>query len=251
MEDTRVYGKKIEIDIDEIKNMYAERADKSRTVHLDAPVVLSSDKALENINLWTSHELENWFPFLNLNEESIVFELGFGTGRMTKYIVSIAKKYIGIDYVEEFVDIIKKRDDIRKTENTLFYHADFESFLHNADALNLPKFTHFFLSGGVFMYMNDESVQSCIELMEKYLLDKSIIYISEPIALKERLTLNSFYSESLEHNYSAIYRTQEEYKNILQVLIEKGFTLKVNSLFFEEDIKKQKETRQWIFILER
>lgn len=251
MESTRVYGKKLEINTEEIREMYAERADKSKTVHIDAPVVLSSDTALENIELWTSHELKKWFPHLCLNEESRVFELGFGTGRMTKYIVPTVKQYIGVDYVKEFVDIIQKRDDIGVNENTLFYHADFESFLKNADTMNLPEFTHFFLSGGVFMYMNDQTVLKCITEMEKYLSEKSIIYISEPIALKERLTLNSFYSDTIEHNYSAIYRTEEEYKNIFEVLIEKGYNLKVSQLFFDDDIKKQKETKQWIFILER
>lgn len=186
-----------------------------------------------------------------MNEESVVFELGFGTGRMTKYIVPTAKQYIGVDYVKEFVDIIEKREDIGIKENTLFYHADFESFLKNADTMNLPEFTHFFLSGGVFMYMNDATVQNCIVQMEKYLAKKSIIYISEPIALEERLTLNSFYSEAIEHTYSAIYRTEEEYKKIFEPLMQKGYTLKISDLFFEDDIKKQKETRQWIFILER
>lgn len=251
MDKTRVYGVNTEINPEEVKQMYANRANKSKTVHIDAPVVLSSDSALENIELWTSHELEKWFPLMSLNEDSVVFELGFGTGRMTKYIIPIVKQYIGIDYVQEFVDIIEKREDIGKKENTLFFNADFQSFLKKANEMKLPKFTHFFLSGGVFMYMNDAIVEECIEELEKYMSEKSIIYISEPIALKERLTLNSFYSETMKSNYSAIYRTEKEYKSIFEILLKKGFRLKVNEHFFEDDIKKQKETRQWIFILER
>lgn len=100
------------------------------------------------------------------------------------------------------------------------------------------------------MYMNDETVRVCIDDMVKMLDEKSIIYISEPIAMEERLTLNSFYSEQIDNNYSAIYRTEEEYKRLFKPLFERGYTLKVSELFFEEDIKKQKETQQWIFIME-
>lgn len=249
--ESRIYGRQQEINPEEVKCLYAERAEKSRTVHIDAPVVLSSDVDVQNIELWTSWELHKWFPVFHLDKESVVFELGFGTGRMTKYIVPTAKQYVGVDYVGEFVDIIQRRDDIGVKENTLFLKEDFQAFLKKAETMKLPKFTHFFLSGGVFMYMNDEVVQECMEKMERLLEEKSIIYISEPIALEERLTLHSFYSEELSHNYSAIYRTEDEYKTIFKTLMDKGFALKVSELFFENDIKKQKETKQWMFILER
>jgi len=249
--ESRIYGKQQEINPDEVKQLYIDRAVKSRTVHVDAPVVLCSDVDVDNIEAWNSWELEKWFPMFRLDEESVVFELGFGTGRMTKYIVPTAKQYVGVDYVEEFTDIIRNRSDIQPKENTLFLNDDFESFLRKADTMDLPKFTHFFCSGGVFMYMNDEVVQRCIEEMERFLADKCIIYISEPVALEERLTLNSFYSEQMSHDYSAIYRTEEQYKTFFRPLLEKGFSLEVSELFFGDDIKKQKETQQWIFILER
>lgn len=249
--ESRIYGREQVIDQEEVKQLYARRADKSDRVHVDAPVVLSSDVDIKNIELWTDWELKRWFPMLGLNEESIVFELGFGTGRMTKYILPIVKRYVGVDYVKEFVDIVRKRDDIDGKEKALFFNEDFEEFLAKVHTMELPRFTHFFLSGGVFMYMNDRVVRKCMEEMEKMLDEKSILYISEPVALEERLTLHSFYSKQIDNNYSAIYRTEEEYKELFRPFLEKGYVCKVSELFFEEDIKKQKETQQWMFILER
>lgn len=246
----RAYGKPQEIEPEEVKKLYAERASKSKTKHVDSPVVLSGDVDVKNIDSWTEWELKKWFPMLQLDENSIVFELGFGTGRMTKYILPEIRQYVGVDYVKEFVDIVQNRTDIEKKEHALFLHEDFHEFLQKYDTMQLPAFTHFFVSGGVFMYMNDDIVRACIEEMVKMLDKKSIVYISEPIAIEERLTLNSFYSEQIEHNYSAIYRTEEEYKHLFEPLFRRGYTLKVSELFFEEDIKKQKETQQWIFILE-
>lgn len=246
----RVYGRLQEINPEEVKSLYAERADKSKTVHVDSPVVLSGDVDVRNIELWTEWELEKWFPMLRLTEDSVVFELGFGTGRMTKYILPEVRQYVGVDYVKEFVDIVQNRNDIEEKENALFLNQDFQEFLRKYDTAKFPIFTHFFISGGVFTYMNDETVRVCMEEMPKMMDENSIIYISEPIAIKERLTLNSFYSEQINHNYSAIYRTEEEYMQLFKPLFKRGYTVKVSELFFEQDIKKQKETRQWIFILE-
>lgn len=247
----RIYGREQIIDPEEVKQLYAKRADKSDRVHVDAPVVLSSDVDIKNIELWTDWELKKWFPMLGLNKESVVFELGFGSGRMTKYILPVVKRYVGVDYVKEFVDIIQKRGDIDGKEKALFFNEDFEEFLEKVHIRELPRFTHFFLSGGVFMYMNDRVVRKCIEKMENMLDEKSIIYISEPVALIERLTLHSFYSKQIDDKYSAIYRTEDEYKDLFSPLLEKGYVWKTSELFFEEDIKKQKETQQWMFILER
>lgn len=246
----RVYGRPQEIKPEEVKSLYAERAGKSKTVHVDSPVVLSGDVDVKNIELWTEWELKKWFRMLRLTQDSVVFELGFGTGRMTKYILPEVRQYVGIDYVKEFVDIVQDRADMGEKANALFLNEDFQEFLQKYDTMELPVFTHFFLSGGVFMYMNDETAQACISEMTKMMDKKSIIYISEPVAMKERLTLNSFYSEQIGHNYSAIYRTEEEYMQLFKPLLKKGYTVKVSELFFEQDIKKQKETQQWIFILE-
>lgn len=247
----RVYGNKIEIDQAEIKKLYAKRSGKSKTVHVDSPTVLSSDANIENIELWTKEELERWFPLFQLNEDSVVFELGFGTGRMTRFITPMAKQYIGIDYVKEFADIIIDRKDIIRKDNTQFLTMSFEEFLEKGKELQLPQFNRFFLSGGVFMYINDEILYKCLEQLEERLAEHCVIYISEPIAMEERLTLNAFYSDTIEDNYSAIYRTEQEYQEIFEVFYRKGFRLKASESLFKEDIKKQKETKQWIYILER
>lgn len=248
--ETRVYGKKQEIDQEEVKRLYKSRIDKVNC-HIDAPVVLCSDTAPEKAELWTKLELQRWFPYFELDDNSTVFELGFGTGRMTKYITPCAKEYVGIDYVLEFVDLVKNRADIVKKENTKFYHYSFREFLKNNTQLNLPKFNRFFLSGGVFLYMNDDELQDCIGQLLSLMDQECVMYISEPVAIEERLTLNSFYSENIGQNYSAIYRTVKEYQLLFKPLLQNGFTCTLSQLFFEEDIKDQKETKQWLFILKR
>ena len=249
--ETRIYGKNVDIDSNAVKNLYSARSEKNGDRPVDAPTVLSSDTNIENIELWTKEELERWFPQFALDNESIVLEIGFGTGRMTRYITPKAGEYVGIDYVKEFVDTVKKREDIVKKENTVFLHMPLEQFAAENHSRYSKRFNRLFLSGGVFMYMNDCTLKECMAHLADMLQESCVMYISEPVAIEERLTLNSFYSETIQDNYSAIYRTVDEYRELFSPFLNQGFALDVCQEFFENDIKKMKETKQWIFILKR
>lgn len=248
---TRVYGRPMQINTEKVKNLYSDRVNTRSREHVDAPVVLSSDVDADNIRRWTEEELRRWFPQFSLHRHCRVLEIGFGTGRMTKYITQTAEEYVGIDYVPAFRDIVLQREDIVKKENTQFFTVSLEEFLDGRDTFDQGTFNRVFLSGGVLMYINDESVQSSMANLTELLCDDCIIYISEPVALEERLTLNEFYSDNIRADYSAIYRTEAEYQRLFQPLFDCGFKLKISREFFEHDIKKMKETKQWIFLLQR
>lgn len=247
----RVYKNNIKIDECSIKDFYKKRAIEKTSIDIDAPVVLCGDKDQSKIEQWTSFEVENRLHLLNLDSNSVVLELGCGTGRISKFITPYINEYVGIDYVKEFIDIIKKRNDICINENTHFINASIQDLIKDKCILpNKNKFNKIIISGGVFMYINDVQLKECISGILNIIDKNCIIYISEPVAIKERLTLNKFYSDNLESEYSAIYRTCEEYNEIFADFYENGFKLKVNEEFFYDDIKSQKETKQWIFMLE-
>lgn len=248
----RIKNENVVIDADSIHDFYAKRAVNKVTIDIDAPVVLCADKAPEKIEYWTKYEIENRLPLFRLNENSKVLELGFGTGRIAKYLTDTAETYVGIDYVKEFVELAKQRADIKKNGKTYFLNASLQQLVN--EEIQLPintKFNRFIISGGVLMYINEEILKDCIAKLTSFLDETCIIYISEPIALEERLTLNKFYSDNLDSEYSAIYRTISEYNQIFKPLYDHGFKLKVEEEFFKADIKNQKETKQWLFILER
>lgn len=248
---TRIYGKAVDIDSGAVKQLYNDRSERNGSKPVDAPTVLCSDTNIDNIEHWTKEELDRWFPMFALDHESTVLEIGFGTGRMSKYIIPVAKEYIGIDYAENFYDTIQRREDILKKENTQFLNISLEQFMEKYQDAFQRKFNRVFLSGGVFMYINDCAAQKCIAQLTKMLQNSCIIYISEPVAIEKRLTLNAFYSETIRDKYSAIYRTVEEYKELFAPLFQEGFDLKVCREFFENDLKQMKETKQWMFLMKR
>ncbi len=247
----RVKNRNISIDQNSIQDFYKQRALNRKNIDIDAPVVLCGDKDPDKISYWTSYEINHKLRLSQLNGENKVLELGFGTGRIAKYLIQNSKLYVGIDYVKELVDIASSREDIEKNDDTYFLYGSLQELV--GGELHLPnvEFDRFVISGGVLMYINDDILHECLKKMLKLFSNKCIMYISEPIAIKERLTLNKFYSDNLGSEYSAIYRTVGEYNNLFSPFYEAGFKMMLNEEFFTEDIKKQKETKQWLFILER
>ena len=248
----RIYAEKINIDCNSIKEFYKERAINKVKVDIDSPVVLCGDKNKDNIKEWTDFEVENRLKFLKLDNKCNILEVGCGTGRISKYLIKDCNKYLGIDYVKELVDIAKNREDILKNENIEFINVSLEEFLNEKDTIiKKQKFNRFVISGGVFTYINDTEVKVYFEKLKELLDTECIVYISEPIANEERLTLNKFYSDNLESEYSAIYRTVDEYEDLFKVFYEAGFKSEVSEEFFYNDIKAQKETKQWLFVLSK
>ena len=90
-----------------------------------------------------------------------------------------------------------------------------------------------------------------MEQLADCLQEKALLYLSEPIAREERLTLKQFYSDAMAEEYSAIYRTDQEYQKLFEVFYQRGFQLKVSEPLFDVDIKGRKETVQWVYVLER
>lgn len=250
---TRITATKTDIDMNSVQALYAERAHSRAGVDVDAPVVLASDTDPKHIQEWNDYEVEHWLPMMKLDESSKVLELGFGTGRIAKYIIAQAGAYVGIDYVAEFCETVRNRKDIKPAYDTdpVFLHGSFRELIDGAVSLPIDRFNRFVISGGVLMYINDEEAKYCMDRLPNLMTDDAVIYISEPVALTERLTLNKFFSENMQSQYSAIYRTEAEYKNLFDAFLSRGWELSVSREFFDEDIKGQKETRQWMFVMTR
>lgn len=100
------------------------------------------------------------------------------------------------------------------------------------------------------MYINEDDLRKCYAQLRELLKDGGRLYMEESVGLKERLTLNHIWSENLGDNYDAIYRTREEYLELLSPLIQS--TTVIRDEYMEElDKKDLKETSHWYIILEK
>lgn len=106
---------------------------------------------------------------------------------------------------------------------------------------------------GILMYLNDTELADTLAQIERISQEHTVICIREPIGISKRLTLKDFFSEELEDNYNAIYRTRQELQKLIDgAFIQKGFIVSREGFLFEEDaLNNRKETAQYFYILER
>jgi SAM-dependent methyltransferase len=181
-------------------------------------------------------------PLLGLHSQDRVLDLGCGAGRWAEEVVPTALDYLGIDFSENLLEAARLR----------FPRACFQRLAVNslnAAALKVaPPFT-LVLCSGILAYINDADLLCLFETLGLLAATESRIYVREPIAKTERLTLDEYWSEDLQSSYSAIYRTRVEYLNMFRSLV--GFRLQVETEPFPAELQNRIETKQHCFLLER
>lgn len=243
----RVTEEVTEISYNHTKQFFKNRAGKFNE---DSPysVTMYQDHNQELVKERNRREIDKLYPLLKLNENSKILDIGCGIGRWADAISQEIKEYCGVDFSRELIEIAKKRN---KKENYSYHECD----LKNCEGIQ-KEYDNYnrVLMIGVLMYINDDDVQDLFGRVEKGCDKSALICLREPVGLVNRLTLKDFFSEELEQNYNAIYRTREELKNIFnKTLISQGFSIVNEGFLFEEDgiLNNRKETAQHFFILER
>ena len=243
----RITEKKIDINYNNTLNFFKNRANKYVKNNPYA-VTMYQDKNPQIVEKRNKAEIDKLLPLLNLDHESIVLDIACGIGRWSDAIKCNIKSYYGIDFSEDLIDIARRRV---VSYNRKFYVGkalDIEKVKKENNISNVNRV----LLIGILMYLNDIDLSELAHQILNVICYKSIICIREPIGIKNRLTLNNFYSEELNDNYNAIYRTREEIKSIFIDIFEKnGFTILEEGNVFEDGFNNRKETNQYYFILER
>ena len=102
------------------------------------------------------------------------------------------------------------------------------------------------------MYINDEILLKGMSQLLDKIDERARVYLTETIALTERLTLDEFYSEALKADYDVIYRTEAEYNHIYKSWLEAGFRIVEQGMLPHLNKEKEySETERWYTILER
>lgn len=230
------------IDYQHTRQFFKKRADK---YNADNPysVTMYQDNNKELVKQRNQHETQKLLPFLELNKNSCILDLGCGIGRWADAIDTDICEYYGIDFSDELIELAQER--INKPNYS--FHV---STLTN---LEIGRKFNVVLLIGVLMYLNDNDIISVLEQVESVCQDHAVICIREPIGLSERLTLKDFYSSELDDEYNAIYRTGDELKQIFsKTLLNKGFRIAHEGFVFDNDaLNNRKETSQYFYILKR
>lgn len=204
----RIHNDKENIDTKGVQNFYEQRAKNTKSLK----AVLLNERLPSNATVIRNKtEFENLKRFLG-DKQYNVLDIGCGMGRWAenlqeKYIVS----YDGIDFSQNFIKNAKER--FKDDKRIAFYQMSATKL----DRKQLKDKYDLIIITGVCMYINDDDLPILLKNIDELLECGGILYFQESVSvLDERLTLKDFYSNELQCNYSAIYRTIDEYGAILE-----------------------------------
>lgn len=244
----RIMEKIADIEYEKTKEFFKNRAEK---FHEDNPysVTMYQDNNKELVRERNKREVEKIYPLLKLTSDSSILDVACGIGRWADAVKTEIKEYCGLDFSPELITIANKRN---QRPNFNFYVGTANETERILKLHGKGKYNTILLIG-ILMYLNDVDVLEALRQIERSCQNHAIICVREPVGLKERLTLKNFYSEELQDNYNAIYRTREELLIFLdEVFLKQGFEVKnAGFLFEEESLNNRKETAQYFYILER
>lgn len=234
---SRLYGEKEDIDSNDVKNFFSDRA--NRELESDLSIVLFQDK--ENSEQRHIEEKKLFHEHIDV-EGKKVLEVGCGIGRWTEALHDKCESYLGIDYTEELIEIAKKSYNY----DNCYFQVMSATDIKIDELLVEPPFDIIIFSG-VLMYINDEDLKLVIEELNQVGAEDKKLFIMEPISCMEsRLTLKDFYSEGLDADYNAIYRTEGEYLEFFE-------GLNYNKIFSGDifkDLSDHSETKYMFFVIE-
>lgn len=251
MSENRIYGRKVDINTENTKEFYNNRAKAMADMDNPYVSVLLGDQNPEYAVAWNKFEKENILPKMEIDETCRVLDIGCGMGRWAEVLIPLSGYYCGTDISLEMIHRAKERNQYPGKKYD-FLNYSFQEFC------SLPKdklpcrFNRLWICG-VMMYVNDDilnggGMEQLLEKMDEH----ARVYFTETIALQERLTLSEFYSEALKADYDVIYRTAAEYNSIYAGWLNAGFRIVEQGLLPHLNKEKEySETDRWYSILER
>ncbi|WP_409200795.1 class I SAM-dependent methyltransferase [Methanobrevibacter sp. DSM 116169] len=202
----RLYGNKEKINSKKIKNFFDERANEK----VDSILSITMYQDKENVEKRHLEESKIILEKLDLKNKKIL-EIGCGIGRWAEVLHDKCETYMGIDYSENLIKIAKENYNY---ENCFFQEMSATDI--EIDKLLVKPPFDIILVVGVLIYLNDDDIKMMVNEINKIVTENKTIYIRETISnLDYRLTLKDFYSDNLEKDYNAIYRTENELLNFL------------------------------------
>lgn len=246
MDEKRIYQKKINVQTEYVRDFYNQRA-KSVADRPEAyTTVLLGDGNPQYAKQWDAYEKEYILPKLQLTGTKNVLDIGCGMGRWTKSTAPLCNQYVGVDFSPDMIHLAQKQFSRPPYDKCSFFNLSFDEAMHDERILGMSFGA--VIIAGVSMYVNDEMLRKCYDSLKNVLSGGAVVYIEESAAVKDRLTLNHIWSDVLQSDYDAIYRTREEYLDLLKpllqdcIILEEGY---MNPL----DKKEFTDTTHWYAVL--
>lgn len=228
---TRIYDEKVDLSSNSIKDFWSKRAITATGVKT---VLLGDDKGVQDFR--NERETKILTDAVSGLKTLKILDIGCGIGRWAENLYDKIETYTGIDFTSEYVRIAN--DKFSNDSNIRFYEM---SVCEMAPDI-LDGDYNLVICTGVLTYINDNNLQQIFTNIKQ--MNPNVFYLQESVSIMSgRLTLNNFESKELKTNYSAIYRTQNEYEQYLN-----EFEILKTDLLLDDKTGARQETnaRYWV-----
>lgn len=190
--------------------------------------------------------------YFSVKPDTLILDIGCGVARWGDYFADYLQsgKYVGVDFSESILDIAKKQYE--GDDRYLFARESFQNLYNIFDDESIPKKYDIILINGVLTYINDREIDGCLKYIYKIINNGGIIYIKESVGINDRLTLNHFFSKEMDSEYSAIYRSVTQYKNVFdEIFLGSEYQYVAQGDMWEEKLSNRKETSSYFWIIKK
>ena len=187
----------------------------------------------EKSKLKFNEEKKHLTKVLDFSNYSNLLDLGGGIGLWSNFFLDSGLNVSLVEKQLNFINVAKSNINSKKIS---FINSDIKEFNFNKN-----KFDIVFMSG-VSIYLNDSEMKELLKKIYYTIKPEGFFIHRDAYSIKKKLTIDKF-SDELNENYFAIYRTLNDYFELI---------LKSNpfNLFYSEDmykycekLNKRKETR--------
>lgn len=250
---SRIYSKtedtkKPTINKSSVSNFFKDRAKKIESL---GPIqaVIYQDKNPQLAMQRNKAEKEKLLPLLQLDGTQRILDVGCGTGRWADILIPECSWYHGIDACDELIEFAKK--NFSSINHSKFTAASINSF--SLESLNEKLFFERILCMGVLIYLNDEEFSSALHCIANALSPQGLFLLREPVGTHERLTIKEHYSEDMEQEYNAIYRTKNELLDFIENSLPEGVLKLIDhgNVYGNNELNNRSDTKQEWFLFQK
>jgi 2-polyprenyl-3-methyl-5-hydroxy-6-metoxy-1,4-benzoquinol methylase len=211
-----------DIDTDFMKEFWESRAKEHS---LNESLTNLEDDA-ELLAMKVRLEENKILPYLNWKGKRII-DLGSGYGNWAfKFAEKGAKSVTCVDYIKELCEKGQRIAKENGVKNVIFINAAIQDFRPELIFYDVVYIA------GVSVHMNDTDYDKLIENIKSYTKPGSYLILRDGTGVPTRHSFDKEYSERLKTNYSAIYRSRDEYVSLFK---RAGFELIEDENMFPED----------------
>lgn len=226
------------LDKDKVKKFWDARAASFGSLDFESIANLEQDP--DNLALKIRLESEKVFGYLGDVRDKTFLDLGAGVGQWAFRLVEHGARHVtAVEYSPPLVEVGRTEAKRRGLENVDFVVSSAEEFTSTStfDVV---------LISGLFVYLNDDQAELLLRHLPTFCDASTIVLVRDGTGINGRHEINDRFSSHLQVNYSATYRTADDFERMFAA---QGFVLKRHENMFEEGcvLNKYPETRLRIY----